>query len=363
MPGLWRLAVPAEPESEIASAVDDGLGRLDAGERVIVTRLTGTYAGAFAAIEDDLDVLLRQIERAVANGEEVNPDWLRREARYRLLLQNIQDAYDAAARRAAPLVGEAQGLGAARGFRTGDRLLDVVFGDERPLGVGFASGTVPVDAVERFVTATEPGSPLRDVFARYGANAQETIERGIANGIVSGASPRKIAAELYARLGGQASRSQMLNLTRTETMHAFRGAELDAYARMGRNVVSRVRWTAALDARTCLFCLSMHGRTWDIDDTPETFHNSDRCNLSPVPSTQYASLQSFFQSGEDWFARQPVATQRAMIGNDQALDAYRAGQLRLSDFAGERGNPVWGASGYQRSGRAALVNAGIPIQP
>lgn len=351
-----------DPESEIADAVDDGLGRLDAGERGIVTRLTRTYAGAFAAIEDELDVLLRQIERAVANGEDVNPDWLRREARYRFLLQNIQDAYNAAARRAAPLVGEAQALGANRGFRTSDRLLDVVFGDERPTGVGFASGRVPVDAVERFVTATEPGSPLRDVFARYGANAQETIARGIANGIVAGASPRKIAAELYARLGGQARRAQLLNLTRTETMRAFRGAELDAYARMGSNVVSQVRWTASLSPRTCLFCLSMHGRVFPLTDVPETQHNSCRCNWSPVPAVQYASLAGFFQSGEDWFNKQPVATQRAMIGNDQALDAYRSGRLQLSDFAGERGNPVWGPSGYQRSGRAALVNAGIPLR-
>ncbi len=349
-------------EGVVHDVIDAGLSRLDAGELAIGRRLARTYEQAFAQVEADLDAVLRTIGQAIAAGEDVNPDWLRREARYRQLLASIAEAYEAAGIPSRDLVAEAQRLGAEGGYRTGAGLLDATFGSDHPATVGFAGGNVPVEALERFVSATEPGTPLQRLLSTLGDRAAATVETVIANGIASGYSPSTITARIHDQLAGARSRAEVARLVRTETMTAFRGASLDQYARMGPSVVSQVRWTAALQPRTCLYCLSQHGKTFPLDQAPNTFHPNCRCVLSPVPAVQFASLQSFFQSGEDWFNNQPVATQRAMIGNDQALEAYRSGRLSLSDFAGERGDSVWGPSGYQRSGRAALVNAGIPLQ-
>jgi SPP1 gp7 family putative phage head morphogenesis protein len=338
----------------VRDVIDEGLGQLDDSERTIARRLALVYEQAYANVERDLLAVLRLIAEAEEDGEPIHIDWLRREARYRRLLATILAAYEAAGFRAVDLVGEAQRIGAMQGATTGRELLAVT------PGITVSGGTVNADAVQRWVTATEPQSPIRAVLAAYGPLAAQQIEEQIGQGIASGYSPRKVAAHISELLTGDGQRANMLRLTRTEMMGAFRGAQVDQYQRMGANVVTQVEWSAHLSPRTCLYCLSMHGRRFPIERPPSSFHPNCRCTIVPVPVYEFASLRQFHQTGEQWFARQGIATQLEMMGgNWSALAAYRSGSLALADFAGERHTPLWGATGYQRTARQALRGAGL----
>src|SRR5690606_2170992 len=107
-------------------------------------------------------------------------------------------------------------------------------------------------------------------------------------------------------------------LVRTESMRAFRGSLFDQYSAMG---VERWRWTAAHGSRTCLACLSLSGRTFPMSEPFMAAHVNCRC--VPTPVSPAVSVES----GPDWFARQPVATQRAMMPSDEAFDAWQNGDV------------------------------------
>jgi hypothetical protein len=63
------------------------------------------------------------------------------------------------------------------------------------------------------------------------------------------------------------------------------------------------------------------------------------------------------ETGPDWFARQPAATQRAMLPSAEAFAAYQRGEVTLDDFRGVRRSRVWGTSYIQRSGVRAIARA------
>jgi SPP1 gp7 family putative phage head morphogenesis protein len=344
--------------SEIDRAITAGLGDLEAGEADVIRKVQAVYEQAYRSVSTDLEVLLRKIDRAQRDGEEISPDWLRRQARYRKLLANITEVYEAAGGRAATLTAEAQRIGALHGYQVAGDLLDLTMPGST---IAFATGEVPAEAVNRFASATTLGSPLNDVFSRWGSQAVQIFEQTIGAGITEGHGLRKTARRLHQQLAGQGTRSAVERIVRTESMRAFRGAQVDQYRRSGD--VQRVRWVAALSQRTCLYCLHMHNQTFPIDEAPTSQHPNCRCTLTPVPRVAYASLQQFYESGEAWLRRQPIDVQLDMIGgNRQAVDAFRDGKLTLANFAGERSSSAWGRTGYQRSGKAALVDAGIPLQ-
>ncbi len=343
----------------VRDVIDEGLAQLDSGEQRIAAQLARIYEQAFANIERDLAAVTRLIAEAVANGEPVSIDWLRQQGRYRRLLELIAESYQAAGFRAAPLVAEVQRLGATQGAVTGRGLLGVTIPDAH-ISTDLFGGVVNDDAIQRWVSALQPGSPVQAVLARQGTFAASLIGQELANGIASGYNPRKVASTILERLGGTASRADMLRITRTEMMRSFRGASLDQYARMGSAVV-QVEWSASLSPRTCLACLGQHGKRFPIANPPNTFHVNCRCVLSPLPAYEFTSLAQFRQTGEQWFAKQPALVQLAMMGGHKhAHQAYRQGRLTLDDFVGERGNPIWGPTVYQRTGRQALFNAGLP---
>jgi len=59
------------------------------------------------------------------------------------------------------------------------------------------------------------------------------------------------------------------------------------------------------------------------------------------------------ESGEDWFARQPEAAQRRVLGPGK-FSAYKDGRLRLADVVQPTVDPVWGRGLRERSLRDAL---------
>jgi hypothetical protein len=55
-----------------------------------------------------------------------------------------------------------------------------------------------------------------------------------------------------------------------------------------------------------------------------------------------------WETGSDWLARQPIETQRRILGNAGAA-AYRAGAVKLTDYVGQKYSDEWGSTRYARS--------------
>ena len=59
------------------------------------------------------------------------------------------------------------------------------------------------------------------------------------------------------------------------------------------------------------------------------------------------------QTGPEWFEKQDDNVKREMLG-PKAFEHYARGEVRLSDFAGERSDRHLGAVTYQRSLKEVL---------
>jgi hypothetical protein len=56
--------------------------------------------------------------------------------------------------------------------------------------------------------------------------------------------------------------------------------------------------------------------------------------------------------------KQPAEVQRAILGSNVAVKAYRDGQVKLTDFVGRQNSPQWGQPYYQLSTKKALLKQG-----
>jgi len=81
-----------------------------------------------------------------------------------------------------------------------------------------------------------------------------------------------------------------------------------------------------------------------------------------LPLNLYAESLGVVQTGEGWFQSQSEDVQRSMMPSRGAYAAWESGQVTLSDFIGERHDPVWGTSVYQRSWREVVAEVDIGSQ-
>jgi len=205
-------------------------------------------------------------------------------------------------------------------------------------------GRMPAEAVTAMVGALQEGSPLLPVLARFGPEHAMRFQELLLTGLASGKNPRTVARELRNGLG--VPLTDALRITRTEMLRAHRMATHASY-RANSHVVSGWTWFAALDDKTCMACVAMHGTKHGNDETLDD-HPNGRCVAIP-DTVSFADLgfQGIdevvpeLESGEDWFARQPESVQRDMMGPSK-FEAWQDGAVSLSDLAVRREDPDWG---------------------
>ena len=174
-----------------------------------------------------------------------------------------------------------------------------------------------------------------------------TIQSVLVKGVAVGDNPRTAAAEMMRRLRGSfdLGRARALVIARTEMLDAHRAAALEA-DRANRKVLAGWQWSATLDERTCIGCLSMHGRRFPIDQAGPEGHQQCRCARLPVTKT-WADLgfdveepPDLLPDAQAWFDSLPPAVQRQIAGPAR-LAAYRDGLVAWEDLAVKRSNPGW----------------------
>lgn len=329
--------------SAITTAIAEGkqrIGDLDSETR---RRLAERYAQTWLNVEAELrftDYQLRALRvtewftedgRLTEYGEVAF-----RQQRLERLLPMIEDEYRRTANVSLSDLNDMQRQAVSIGTQTAGTM-------SMEAGVGAA---LNVEAYERIVAATDPGSPLRLVLDRYGAEAREAIARHLIEGMIAGNGIEDIIEAIRGEIGDGVPRWKLAAISRTESMRAFRGSLGASYEAMG---VQEVQWTASLSQRTCKACLAMHGRRFPVTYEMES-HPQCRCVLTPVVEGIAGP------TGDEWFRMQPEAWQREHLG--KAYPLYQSGVIDLAAFVGRRRSRIWGTSVVERSitdviGRAA----------
>ena len=107
-----------------------------------------------------------------------------------------------------------------------------------------------------------------------------------------------------------------LGKVRNQLVAVVRGQAIDGYRTSEQNTfianpgwVEGWRWMAALDLRTCLYCIAMHGTVHRLG-TPMLSHRFCRCVQVPV----FAFEDHEVQSGSDWFDDLDGEDQQEIVG-------------------------------------------------
>lgn len=208
--------------------------------------------------------------------------------------------------------------------------------------------TLPAEAIEAAVGLTSDDSPLTTRLQEaYGEYVAGSVRDHLVDGIAKGQNPRRIASLLQRNLTaalGQGLTSALTTI-RTAQIKSYQTANHMTYA-ANNKIVPTWTWVAALDNRTCMSCIAQHGSEHPYTETLNDHHNG-RC--APVPKTiSYRDLGISlpdpvppFESGEDWFRRQPAATQREMMGPGM-YEAWRAEKFGFGDLSVRYDDAVYG---------------------
>ena len=195
---------------------------------------------------------------------------------------------------------------------------------------------LPVAAVENMIGLAGDGSPVRALLDEAAAAGPDAMAQELVNGIALGRNPLEVARRAIRQGLGQ-SFTRMATIARTEQLRVYRETTLQSYR--ASNVVMGYRRLSARDRRTCIACLFADGRYYELGESFDQ-HPNCRCTLLPVlrnvPATQY-------ETGQQWFRRQPDSTQRAMMGRGRS-EAWRAGAVSLDDLVSRDWSDVWGGS-------------------
>lgn len=333
--------------------------RLAADTR-LARKLTGGYRGSWQKIRAQLNILLADIEVAKKRGDTIDQGWLARrghvETLSRSAVAETRVFVEFAKRTISPAVMDA--------YRAGAIDAEMLVRSSLPPGLPWTPA-LPVDETVRIAQAMRPGLPLGNLLDELPGPAAQAARDTLIQGVALGHGTRRIAADMRDAFGGDLVRA--LRISRTETIGAYRRSALARY-QSASNVVAEWVWVAALNARTCAACIAQHGSIHPLD---EAFASHPVCRCSPAPRTRSWAELGFegipetridVESGETWFARQPAAFQKQILGPGKHT-AYVEGRIKLADLVEPTVSPVWGAGMRERSLRSALLTSGgnIPV--
>ena len=140
-------------------------------------------------------------------------------------------------------------------------------------------------------------------------------------------------------------------IARTETLRAYRYTKMETWRETG--LVCGFQRVSAHDRRVCPACLMADGQFIPVQaDFAE--HPQGRCSLIPV--LKNGDLHKW-QYGEEWFEKQPTATQVSILGPGRHA-AWKTGKFGLSDIPVVQPNDTWGPSLRARAGSVDRAEGG-----
>lgn len=347
--------------ADLYDLVEEQRDEILESDRLQAAAIIAIYALIWSQAQASLSRLNQQIQEAKARGEKIDQAWMLQRDR----LATIQAQVEATVTQYAqsqiyPIItnGQVAAITMAERHAQTSILASLGATAQQAAQLGIRVTPLPIGAMNAMVGRLADGSPLSRLLGELGPEASNAIKGVLLKGVAQGYNPRRVAREMRKSLGGNMSRA--LRISRNEQLRAYREASLEAY-RQNEQLVHGWLWIASLSPRTCPLCIAEHG---SFHPLTEPFASHISCRCSPVPWTKsFAELgiegvpdtgPPLPESGESWFARQSPQYQESLLGPGK-YEAYRAGQIRLSDLVGHRDDPNWGPSRYVKSLDSALA--------
>jgi uncharacterized protein YaaQ len=169
----------------------------------------------------------------------------------------------------------------------------------------------------------------------YQTGVSDAVRDAVLRGIAAGKGNRAIARQVRDIVTGMPL-YRANTLARTLQLESFRGATTANYLANAGILEPYAIRIAALDQRTCMCCVSLHGSRVPLNQKLRGHHN---CRCTTVASLR--GRERVVRSGADWFNSLSPAQQQEKMGA-AAYTAYRAGAITLNDFVQPYQDRVFG---------------------
>lgn len=197
-----------------------------------------------------------------------------------------------------------------------------------------------------YVNSDAFGEQLSD----YPADVLTTIRNQAVRGIAEGWNPVK-TAEAIRKMAQGVPLAQAQTIARTLQLTSYRDATALQHAANADIITRRIR-IAALDRRTCLACVALHGSVLEDGERVRDHHNGRCTEIAEVVGNPRN-----IQRGADWFAGLPESRQREQRSFAQTpakFEAYKDGALALDDFVTPYDDDVFGEMVRENSLKGVL---------
>jgi hypothetical protein len=310
-----------------------------------------TAARLRLAYEDAIDVMVGGL------GQFEQLDTITDEAVLELM-DVVEAEWEVLAGRITPEASQLELLGAQSGYRFGVAGLNLG-------GVETAFNQTQIEAIQAAINFVDSAAFQARVasFAPYNtAQVNGIIQTAVAAGI----NPRDTAALIQAYLVGETGKAyplaQLEKMTRTIQIWSSREATRLIYQENG---VGEWIWWSALDARTCLGCISLHGTIHPSTEVLNDHHNG-RCTAIPV-TPRWRSFgfddggEPLFVTGSEWLERQPDERQRSIFHSKSLFEDWKAGSFKITadNIITRYDNDVYGEMRRRGTDREIRARAGI----
>lgn len=311
-------------------------------------QMLASWSRTYEVVRGEYQALLDGIAAEHEAGRPVRPSWLYQQER-------LANAEATAQAEVARYAREAQNatLSAEDAAVKASARHHAALGEEALSQANLAASFVQVnpDNLRHLVGTLSDGSPLAELFGGMAAEVSAQARDALLQGIALGKGPAWMARQVAPAL--DMPRHRAVTIMRTETQRVYREAARETYE-ANADVLTGWVWTATLTARTCPACISMHGT---LHPVTETLDGHPRCRCAMVPRTpSWADLgvegvedtRPPLESGKDWLEAQPVATQKAILGQGKWA-AWKSGEIDLDDVVARTHSPDWGSMRRERS--------------
>lgn len=211
------------------------------------------------------------------------------------------------------------------------------FSDEALRVIGIAWNVPDPEAVAALVDYVNRAE-FRSLINDFLPNVQQVVINQAIRGIAEGWSPLKTAREIV-RMTQSVPLAQAQTMMRTLQLTSYRDATV-AHQVANADIVDEVIRIAALDRRTCLACVALHGTKLQVGERVNDHHNGRCTSVVKVRGRELT-----VQTGEDWFNSLPIERQREQSGfatTPAKFRAFQDGAVRLNDFVQPYKDDVFG---------------------
>lgn len=293
-------------------------------------------------INQRLNELEAEAQRLADAGERLRPD----NPVLRTLLADLDTELARMAARVDAGAADAQRVGVDAAARLVREIALPGVDDRTLASIGVQWNTPDPEAVARLVDYVNSDG-WREELAAYPQTVLDVVRNQALRGIAEGWNPLETARQIR-RMAKSVPAAQANTLMRTVQLQSYRDAAVVQRVANADILTEQIR-IAALDTRTCMACVALHGTRLPIDERINDHHNGRCTSISVV-----RGVPREVQSGEDWFSGLSEEQQRAQMG-DSAFELWKGGRISLRDFVQPYEDRVFGEMVREASVKGMLA--------